>query len=198
MKDNNFNSFIMYHDFYDSLEELTNEEAGLLFKAIYNYQMGNEYLTDDKLVNIMIKTLIKTFERDKDKWLLIKEKRSEAAKTRWSNEKQIKPKPKIVKETKPKTSKEPKTAYGEFGKVTLTEKQYIQSLEVYGNDVNILNEAINILDNYIESTGKVYKNHYAVLNGWVKERMNEIYKSKNKTNLRDINIELDEEFLKEF
>lgn len=176
MKDNNFNSFVMYHDFYDSLEELTNEEAGLLFKAIYNYQIGNDYLTEDKLVNIMLKTLIKTFERDKDKWLTIKEKRSEAAKTRWSNEKQVKPKIKI-KETKPKQQKEPKQKYGEYQNVKLTDEQYQKVITTYDNNTDIANEAISVLDEYVQTKGKdPYKDHCVILtgkNGWVFKQMDE-------------------------
>ena len=69
--------------------------------------------------------------------------------------------------------------YGEFGNVSLTEKQYKKLRnEVYGDKVET---AINFLDNYLEnhperiSGKKAYKSHYAVLKkeGWVYDRMNE-------------------------
>lgn len=92
--DNDYNSFVLYHDFKDNIDMLeTLEQKGLLFEAIFNYQMGNDYLTDDKFVNFIMLNLIKTFERDKQKWLNIKQKRRDAANKRWNKEP---PKTKIV------------------------------------------------------------------------------------------------------
>ena len=86
-KDNNFNSFVMYHDFYDVVEELELEEKGLLLDAIFKYQMGVDYKTGNRIVDITLKQLIKTFDRDKQKWLDIKQKRKDAVNKRWNNQK---------------------------------------------------------------------------------------------------------------
>lgn len=116
-----------------------------------------------------------------------------------SSNKQKKEEPKKEqkpKEVKPKVVKKEKQLYGEFKKVELDEDQYNKALEVYGS-VEILNEAIQVLDNYLEITPKKkYANHYAVLNGWVKDSLNEKYSKKQNNNLNEVDIVLEEELQK--
>ena len=96
-KENDFNSFVMYHDFYDVIEDMELEEKGLLLDAIFKYQLGLEYQTGNRIVDISLKQLIKTFERDKNKWLEIKEKRRNAVNKRWDNERNKEPKQNLNK-----------------------------------------------------------------------------------------------------
>ena len=73
-----------------------------------------------------------------------------------------------VKQTKP-----PKTAYGEFKNVTLTDAEHKKLLG--GHGAARLSKGIAELDDYIESSGKRYKSHYAVLKptGWVWKKLDE-------------------------
>ena len=57
-----------------------------------------------------------------------------------------------------------KHKYGEFQHVLLTDKEHTHLLDLYGNS---LNEHIKILDEYIETSGKKYKNHSLVIQKWV-------------------------------
>lgn len=57
-----------------------------------------------------------------------------------------------------------KYKYGEYQHVLLTEKEHTHLLELYGSS---LDEHIKILDEYIETSGKSYKNHSLVLQKWV-------------------------------
>lgn len=57
-----------------------------------------------------------------------------------------------------------KHKYGEYQHVLLTEKEHTHLLELYGSS---LDEHIKILDEYIETSGKSYKNHSLVLQKWV-------------------------------
>lgn len=57
-----------------------------------------------------------------------------------------------------------KHKYGEFQHVLLTDKEHTHLVELYGNS---LDEHIKILDEYIETSGKSYKNHSLVLQKWV-------------------------------
>ena len=63
-------------------------------------------------------------------------------------------------------SKKEKKIFGEFKNVLLTEDNLANLQELYKGK---LNEAIETLSNYIASSGKKYKNHYAVLgkHNWV-------------------------------
>lgn len=76
-----------------------------------------------------------------------------------------------LKESKGKEKKEdkkskPKKVFSES--VKLTEEEYQKLKELYGSEDN-RNEAIEILNNYLMSTGKSYKSHFHVMkkNGWV-------------------------------
>jgi hypothetical protein len=69
--------------------------------------------------------------------------------------------------------KEEKFSCGEFNNVLLTEAQAEKlEHEIYGN-IEDLKTAVQILDTYIETKGKKYKNHYAVLgkHNWVYKRV---------------------------
>lgn len=60
-----------------------------------------------------------------------------------------------------------KRTYGEFANVFLDDKSYGKLLNIYGEDR--LAEAIEIVSSYVQSTGKKYKDFYAVLgkHNWV-------------------------------
>lgn len=62
------------------------------------------------------------------------------------------------------TNKQSKHKYGEFQHVLLTDKEHTHLLDLYGNS---LDEHIKILDEYIETSGKKYKNHSLVIQKWV-------------------------------
>lgn len=57
-----------------------------------------------------------------------------------------------------------KHKYGEYSHVLLTDKEHTHLLDLYGDS---LDEHIKILDEYIETSGKKYKNHSLVLQKWV-------------------------------
>jgi len=65
-----------------------------------------------------------------------------------------------------------KASYGEFKNVKLSTDEYEKLKEIYGDK---LQDGIEILDTYLETKGKKYKSHYAVMkkDGWVYERTQE-------------------------
>ena len=79
------NSFILYHDQKEVIDELDDEQAGKLFKAIYEYNTtGKMELTGAlKIIFIPFKT---AFDRNDEKWDEIAERRSEAGKKHKGNQ----------------------------------------------------------------------------------------------------------------
>lgn len=68
-----------------------------------------------------------------------------------------------------------KHKYGEYQHVLLTDKEHTHLLELYGDS---LDEHIKILDEYIETSGKKYKNHSLVIQKWVHDE----WMKRNKNN----------------
>ena len=73
------------------------------------------------------------------------------------------------------TNKQSKHKYGEYQHVLLTDKEHTHLVELYGSS---LDEHIKILDEYIETSGKNYKNHSLVLQKWVHDEW--MKRNKNK------------------
>ena len=73
------------------------------------------------------------------------------------------------------TNTQSKHKYGEYQHVLLTDKEHTHLLDLYGNS---LDEHIKILDEYIETSGKKYKNHSLVIQKWVHDE----WMKRNKNN----------------
>lgn len=92
-----------------------------------------------------------------------------------------------------------KHKYGEYQHVLLTDKEHAHLVELYGSS---LDEHIKILDEYIETSGKSYKNHSLVLQKWVHDEWTK--RNKNKPVKLDSkfytqeNTLSDEDLMKEF
>lgn len=67
-------SFILHKDSLSILDQLTDDQAGKLFKAIYSYQKTGEILDIDQLIKIAINPFLNQFERDKEKYTNIVER----------------------------------------------------------------------------------------------------------------------------
>ena len=92
-----------------------------------------------------------------------------------------------------------KHKYGEYQHVLLTDKEHTHLVELYGSS---LDEHIKILDEYIETSGKNYKNHSLVLQKWVhdewtKRNKNNPVKLDSKFYAQESN-QSDEDLMKEF
>lgn len=73
------------------------------------------------------------------------------------------------------TNTQSKHKYGEYQHVLLTDKEHTHLLELYSDS---LDEHIKILDEYIETSGKKYKNHSLVIQKWVHDE----WMKRNKNN----------------
>ena len=76
-------SFIVHNDSLNILDELTNDQAGMLFKAIKDYQLGNE-LNLDTLTKIAFSPFKNQFERDAIKYEKLCEKNRLIAESRYA------------------------------------------------------------------------------------------------------------------
>lgn len=61
-------SFIIHKDSLEILENLNNEQAGKLFKAIKQYQEDQTIIEEDQLIKIALSPFVSQFKRDKEKY----------------------------------------------------------------------------------------------------------------------------------
>lgn len=73
-------SFILYTEQKEVVDKLTDEQAGKVFKAIYEYVQTNKMPELDSLLDIIIIPFKQSLDRNTEKWEEIKKKRSEAGK----------------------------------------------------------------------------------------------------------------------
>ncbi|MCR5722024.1 MAG: replisome organizer [Lachnospiraceae bacterium] len=77
----------------------------------------------------------------------------------------------LDKEKEAPVQKELKHKYGEYNHVLLTDSDRERLVNDYGEDS--VHDAIKYLDEYIETSGKKYKNHYLVMRKWVFDAIKE-------------------------
>jgi hypothetical protein len=95
-------SFVLYADLLHTVEKLTDEEAGKLFKHLLNYVNDNNP-ESDRVTELVFEPIKRQLKRDLKKFEKIREKRSEAGKkgmqSRWANNKNNKSNKSITKIT---------------------------------------------------------------------------------------------------
>lgn len=82
-------SFLMYLDYEEQFNLLTNEELGQLMRAIMQYEKTKQEPRLEGTLKMAFSFIKAQLDRDRDKWEGTKNKRSEAGKkgmaNRWSN-----------------------------------------------------------------------------------------------------------------
>jgi len=94
-------SFILHKDSLSILNKLSDEEAGKLFKAIYNFQTQN-ILPTEKMIDCIFEPFLNQFKRDEEKYQNVVERNKINIAKRWNkpNTKNTTRKTRIPKDTK--------------------------------------------------------------------------------------------------
>lgn len=74
----NKNSFVLYKDYEELFDRLSDEEAGQLIKAIFDYERSGELPELPRLLEFILLPIKNTLDRDSDKYDKIVEKRRKA------------------------------------------------------------------------------------------------------------------------
>lgn len=162
-------SFVMYAEWQPLFSSMTNEQAGELIKAVYEYQFGEANAPTDPLLNSIYQMLTSRFEIDADNYAKVCEKRKEYGKL--GGLAKAKSTPKVSKPKPTPKVEAVKSTYGEYKNVRLTEEEYTRLCSRYGEEDT--KQGINILDTYMESLSpakkKEYlkKNHNLCMQNWV-------------------------------
>ena len=71
-------SFLLHIDSLSILDKMTNEQAGILLKAMYFYQINGKLPELDFAIEMAVTPFINQFKRDSDKYIQVVEKRKQA------------------------------------------------------------------------------------------------------------------------
>lgn len=169
---------IIYRSHMEAIENLPEEQQLSALKAIVYYCMEDAVPTDGiaSCVLMMAKPVL-------DKWKSKREagkKGGEADRKQTASKPEPKEKEKVKDKEKPvlKDSKKEKHIHGEYRNVRLTDDEYQKMVDSHGEEDT--KEAIRILDEYKETSGKKYKSDYLAIKNWVWDRLKE-QKARNGT-----------------
>lgn len=139
--------FVLYNDQKEVIDELDNEQAGKLFKAIYEYNVNKKItLTGSlKIIFIPFKT---SFDRDNEKWEEISRQRSEAGKRHTGNQ-----------HTRKKEELEQNGTSGTNGTVSVSVKDSVSVIDSVSVSVNnipdthdtVFQFCLSLFENYNEN-----------------------------------------------
>ncbi len=163
--------FILYSDIIHTIEKLTDEQAGVLFKHILKYVNDENPECKDLITEIAFEPIKQSLKRDLLKWDDKKQKRSEAgiagATKRWQNmandSKRIKPIANIAVNVNDNVSVI--NTYRRFANLILTNDEFNKLLEKYSKQQ--IDSILNDIENYKGNTK--YKSLYLTAKKWLQK-----------------------------
>tara|TARA_R110002126_G_scaffold77076_1_gene192314 strand:- start:10 stop:594 length:585 start_codon:yes stop_codon:yes gene_type:complete len=165
--------FILYSDIIHTIQKLTDEQAGVLFKHILKYVNDENPECQDLITEIAFEPIKQSLKRDLLKWGDKKQKRSEAgiagATKRWQNiandSKRIKPMANIAVSVNDNVSVSVKDIYRSFAHLSISEDEVKKLLDNY--TITQINNVLNDIENYKQNTK--YKSLYLTAVKWLQK-----------------------------
>jgi hypothetical protein len=163
--------FLLYSDIIHTIEKLTDEQAGVLFKHILKYVNDENPECKDLITEIAFEPIKQSLKRDLLKWDDKKQKRSEAgiagATKRWqtmaNDSKRIKPIANIAVNVNDNVSVI--NIYRRFANLILTNDEFNKLLEKYSKQQ--IDSILNDIENYKGNTK--YKSLYLTAVKWLQK-----------------------------
>ena len=190
-------SFIVYSEWIYNLSLLTDEQAGILFRALLAYSNETELPEMNPETKMCFSFMKSQIDRDNEKYEQVCAKRSEAGKKsaekRWGTQEDVTNvifvKDEITNDNyndnvdvnendtdnKKKVKEKPvKHKYGQYNHVMLSDEEMDKLKDEFPYNWQFW---IDKVDSYCESHGTSYKNYLATIRNWSKNQKNFNYTS---------------------
>jgi len=174
-------SFILYTEQKAVIDKLTDEQAGKIIKAIYEYVETDKMPQLDNILDLVITPFKLALDRNKAKYEKVSKIRAEAGAKGGKQKKQMQTKESKCNDNENVNEndnenvnineQEEKIHFAEAEYVTMTNAEYEKLVSTYGKD--FANQCITVLDNYKGSKNKKYKSDYRAILSWVVDKVKE-------------------------
>ena len=162
-------SFILYADIIHSVNILSNEQAGKLFKHILSYVNDLNPDVKEPMVNLAFEPIKQQLKRDLKKYEQMLKNRSEAGKKgmakRWSKDNKNNKSYQIITSITDNDTDNDNDIYKSFAHLSITKSQYEKLCLEYG--VNNTDTVLEQIENYKQNTK--YKSLYLTAKNWLRK-----------------------------
>lgn len=184
-------SFLLSDEWKTMFVNLPDDKAGQLIKAAFHYHAGEDFEIDDPVIDAIFQMIKEKIDENEQKYKETCRKRADAAKAKGSKSMQMQANADNSMQTAPDNDseydyeyendsennendnnppiippfkKQKKEKYGEYQHVKLTDREYENLCNDFGE--NVVSLAIKKVDEYCETTGKTYKNYNLPIRKW--------------------------------
>ena len=162
-------SFILYADIIHSVNILSNEQAGKLFKHILSYVNDLNPDVKEPMVNLAFEPIKQQLKRDLKKYEQMLKNRSEAGKKgmakRWAKDNKNNTSYQSITSITDNDTDNDNDIYKSFAHLSITKRQYEKLCLEYG--VNHTDTVLEQIENYKQNTK--YKSLYLTAKNWLRK-----------------------------